>query len=541
MTKENSMTKTILLVLILFAFSSGVVDNEYLISISFQSQAQIFELGDLHIRVIEELDGYVLALCRAQELNILQANKFPYRLLDSLPCKKTYFLIQTNNIKRPHLNLYGDIINDDGRNIILRTTEGKTLELNRLQVELKRLFFTPIIIKRTSEHCKVTKPDSPTRIDSTIVSIVQSVSYDSIYNTIYRLQNFRTRYSTTESCYAATQYVANRFTDYGLDSVYLYQWRQNYAPDVIGIKRGDVFPNQSYIICAHVDATSNQQPNIAPGADDNASGSTAVLEAARVLKNYNFDYTIKYITFTGEEQGLWGSDSFAHQAYLGSDTILGVLNFDMIAYGLSSPILRVYGKSSNPNCEWLVDNFIATADTYTVLASDKHMVTSAAWSDHSSFWRYGYVALCGIENDNNPYYHLPSDTLGAGANNITFATEGIKAAIATLAKLAHVNSLSVEEISNVKKRVISLYQNFPNPFTTYTTIRYSLPSLEKQSLKIYDAMGRSVKSTAIDENSSSFVWNRTDNRRKRVNPGVYFYRIEGKTSLTHFLKATIIN
>jgi len=541
--KINQIIKAIsLFVFILIGFSEGAPDKEYLVSVSLQDQNRIFELSDLHMSVIEELDGYALVLCGPKDINILKINQFPYSLTDSAPFSKIYFLISKSDIEKTHLERCGDIINNDGIYVLLRTTEDKIIELNRLPVKLKRIFFKPIIINKATYQVerKPSNDSAIVRLDSTIVSIMQKVSFDSIYSTIYRLQSFRTRYSTTDSCYAAAQFVADRFSDYGLDSVYLHSWRINYAPNTVGIKWGQLYPNLSYIICAHLDATSNQAPLIAPGADDNASGGTAVLEAARVLKDYDFDYTIKFVTFTGEEQGLLGSDTFAHQSYLRSDTILGVLNFDMIAYGLSSPILRVYGKNSNPNCEWLVDNFIATADTYTILSTNKRMVNSAAWSDHSSFWRYGYTALCGIENDNNPYYHQTSDTLGSGANNLTFATEGIKAAIATLAKLAHVNSLSVEENSEAKSSIISLHQNYPNPFTKYTTIRYSLSSLEKHDLKIYDVMGKLVKSILIDENIQNIVWNRTDNRGERVCPGVYFYRIESKTTLTPFLKVLII-
>ena len=68
---------------------------------------------------------------------------------------------------------------------------------------------------------------------------------------------------------------------------------------------------QSVLITAHLDSTTFGSVSIAPGADDNASGSSAVLEAARILSQYQFKHTIRFVLFTGEEQGLIGSRAYA--------------------------------------------------------------------------------------------------------------------------------------------------------------------------------------------------------------------------------------
>ncbi|GAI54603.1 unnamed protein product, partial [marine sediment metagenome] len=138
-------------------------------------------------------------------------------------------------------------------------------------------------------------------------------------------------------------------------------------PNVIGVKRGVIHPDSIYaVICGHFDATSYLAPEIAPGADDNASGTTSVLEATRVMKDYEFEYSIRYIAFSGEEFGLYGSEYYASMACSQGDNILGVLNGDMIAYVDAQPeSLEVIAKISNPSCEPLADYFIAVADTYT--------------------------------------------------------------------------------------------------------------------------------------------------------------------------------
>src|SRR5512137_1006061 len=94
-------------------------------------------------------------------------------------------------------------------------------------------------------------------------------------------------------------------------------------------KGTDEFSNEIYIICAHYDTVSS-----APGADDDASGTVAVLMAALIMsqKHLQFNHTIKFVAFSGEEQGLLGSRIYAANATNEGWNIIGVLNADMISY-----------------------------------------------------------------------------------------------------------------------------------------------------------------------------------------------------------------
>ncbi len=81
-----------------------------------------------------------------------------------------------------------------------------------------------------------------------------------------------------------------------------------------------MFPDEKYMICAHYDTVADHC------ADDNASGTAIVMEAARILHNYEFPYTIVYALWDQEEIGLIGSSYYAQQAASNNDQILGVLN-----------------------------------------------------------------------------------------------------------------------------------------------------------------------------------------------------------------------
>ena len=77
-------------------------------------------------------------------------------------------------------------------------------------------------------------------------------------------------------------------------------------------------------------SNANNYTSLSPGANDNASGMAGVIEAARVLSQYEFENSIIYVGLSGEEQGLYGGISLANYAIENNWEIIGVLNNDMI-------------------------------------------------------------------------------------------------------------------------------------------------------------------------------------------------------------------
>lgn len=533
------MRRNVLLIgAILTAATLGRAD-EYLVSLPVSNYQALPGFMNQGIRVLTLLDGSCLALISADQFSSLPAG---WQVLDVNPAEQNYYIITARDpIDCAALAQYGTILLQlpaahRGRHpeplVLLRTTEEQLPELNRLPVQLCRLSMEPIVLA---------PDDAPNLIeprpvsDSLISRIVNNVSEDSVLASIRRLQNFYTRYSTTDSCRAAIAWVQERLRSYNCDTVYSHLFRSNYAPNAVGIKFGRENPRRSYIICGHVDNTSDQQPNRCPGADDNASGTTAVLEACRVFADYEFDYTVQFIGFSGEEQGLYGSDSFSAQAYRRHDTILGVFNFDMISYGRQNrDSVLIIGRSTGPNCTELVNAFCAAADTYTQLKYIKQLISSGGYgSDHYYFWQRGYLALWGEEDDFTPMYHTIGDTIGAlyaryvGTNNVPMCTQTIKAAVATIAKLAGVRELSGAQEPAHDWKNPHLTQNAPNPFRKSTVIHYSIPGAQPSRLTIYDRQGRSCRSFTLPaQRSGSVIWDGKNDAGEPVGPGIYFYRLE---------------
>jgi hypothetical protein len=103
--------------------------------------------------------------------------------------------------------------------------------------------------------------------------------------------------------------------------------------NVVAIQRGRTDPNRHVLITGHYDSRVTDAMNAtsdAPGANDDASGTAAVIEAARVLSRHQFDGTIVYGALAGEEQGLLGGGILTRFATAGGWKIAGVLNNDII-------------------------------------------------------------------------------------------------------------------------------------------------------------------------------------------------------------------
>ncbi len=238
----------------------------------------------------------------------------------------------------------------------------------------------------------------------------------------------------------AADYIKQKFQQYGLTTY--DQWWTSTGRNVYAKQIGTQYPNRYYILCAHYD--SMPSGSLAPGADDNASGTAAVIEAARILSNYSFPYTIVYALWDEEEQGLVGSKYYATQAANAGDSILGVINLDMIAYdGNNDGKFDIHTRSVGSSLQ-LKDEILDVNATYNIGLTSIIKNPGSTYSDHSSFWNKGYGAILLIEdnNDFHPYYHTVNDKIQFF--NVPYFANLSKLAIGTFAKIALNLNLSIE-------------------------------------------------------------------------------------------------
>ncbi len=370
------------------------------------------------------------------------------RVLDQDPGRSLYYTVHPlDDAAEATVRGTGTVLDFDGSEYLMRLTGD---EAGRLR--LMRVMVGPVDLDGWVMN-DIAPVFPPVTANPLIEQMVAQVDPDSVLSYVQRLQDYGNRYSTGDSCLAAAQWIADKFRQFGCDTVILQDHRSGHAPNVIGVKYGSSGQRNPYaIVCGHFDAYA---PSNAPGADDNASGTGAAIEACRVMQDYLFTFDLKYIAWSGEEFGLYGSEYYAEQARQQGDSILGVLNADMIGYVDAAPEdCNLMAKIANPPCEPFADFFIAVADTYTLLPCTKEMMLNNHNSDHGPFWDNGYLALTAIEDfwPVNPHYHTSHDSIGAGYNSNEFCTEVTKAQVAALATLGQPVPLNQPLLGQVRAR-----------------------------------------------------------------------------------------
>ena len=170
--------------------------------------------------------------------------------------------------------------------------------------------------------------------------------------------------------------------------------------NVVATQPGTESPTYQYIVGAHYDSVS------CPGADDNGSGVAAVVELARVLSQYEFPYTIKYVAFDLEEIGLRGSQAYvaAHR----TENIRAMVNFDMISWRGYEKWMNVAGNTGSAAFkETIAEAMLEYANLHP------HIGTSTSGSDHVSFANAGILAIAVAEMNlsSNPCYHRDCDSV----------------------------------------------------------------------------------------------------------------------------------
>ncbi len=237
-----------------------------------------------------------------------------------------------------------------------------------------------------------------------------------------RTVTLTTRYSRADPMIGAAEtYARQRFLSAGLDaSCQPFPLGSTERCNIVAEQRGVLEPERIVVLGAHLDSTSTDSDAelIAPGADDNASGVAAVLAAAELLSDYDLPFTLHYVLFTGEEQGLYGSTTYAQAMAAADEEIIAVLNLDMIGHNSNEqpvPVMQLHIRSGDAGD---VDRAIAQVFTQIIAVYDLPLVPEVVASgilasDHASFWREGYPAVLAIEDfaDFNPHYHSRKDQL----------------------------------------------------------------------------------------------------------------------------------
>lgn len=282
----------------------------------------------------------------------------------------------------------------------------------------------------------------------------------------------------------SAEYLYEKLNSYGLNAE-----KQTYSmagTNVLAIQEGSVYPDEYYMICGHYDAVDYY------AADDNATSSVTVLEAARIMSNLEFEYSIIYALWDEEEIGLIGSADWAAEAAANGDIIHGVINMDMIGYDTDGDMASEIHTTFDANSNVLSDYLVAVDNLYNTGIEPVIHNPGLPYSDHSSFWNNGYAAILIIEEyfggDFNPHYHTENDRVSI--LNMDYFFENTKLAIGTLAQLATIDvNVGNEE---VLLNGISEFRIYPNPATNFSQLKLNLDNNQNVKINMLNSLGQEV-------------------------------------------------
>lgn len=251
-----------------------------------------------------------------------------------------------------------------------------------------------------------------------IQEIMDLIDEDLLSEYLTTLVGFAPRATGTFGCQQTADYLKSQFQEYGLEV-----WVQDYTSfgnkwhpriykgqNVEGTIRGTNPDSDSCIIFnAHYDTVEETW-----GANDDGSGTAAVLAAAYALSHYDFKHDIKLVGFSGEEFGLLGSQSYAKTLHHQSKDIVVELNADMIGKATSAETGRQMGLSMTEDANWVADIFTYVNQTknldftFGLGTTDRD---GRGWSDYFSFCEYGYETVSIWQSEGDEYMHTWGDDL----------------------------------------------------------------------------------------------------------------------------------
>ena len=277
-----------------------------------------------------------------------------------------------------------------------------------------------------------------------IREMLNQVNMDSLEATVQHLQDYGHRLWNSDNAFAASDWIAGRMQALGMEveqqPFYANTWLGSgeAAPNVIGIQRGTLYPDV-YVVCgSHFDSFSwdAMMGGAAPGADDNATGVASVLESARIMTQYEFEYSIIYCAYGCEEMGLYGSEAYASRCQQEGMDIIGYFNNDMNGY--------LYGDQIHIDC--IYPNSVEPIGTYYMNIGSvyypelpiRHVNFNEGDSDHTSFNNHGYMGIYPFEDYQNysPYIHTSNDLIGNSVNSFEMSQQYCQMNIACLAECA---------------------------------------------------------------------------------------------------------
>ena len=435
------MNRFVIAALFILALAA-VAQGSDLYRVEVRSTDDAIKLTDSHVEAVLKLDDGYLVLASPSTSKLLESTDLTWQLV-------------AKDVERGRLVVDLWPHRADAANYQLVYQEGQF-----------RLFdIDPALLKRTDRPSGFRAlPDRPLPIAFTprpeqrpiplpdlakLQKQMDQISQDSLYAYTLRLQTFYRRISGLPPIYDVRDYINAKFRSFGYDSVYNDGFVESVyggnrpCYNVVAVKVGTEYPNVHIILGAHYDGVD------CVAANDNGSGTAAVLELARALKDSSFKATLVFVTFDAEEWGLYGSYHYANEARARGDQIVCMFNLDMIAHWPNYSEANLYnGAYSHYSQLWL-------DIAQPLVGITGYLLGNSPGSDHFPFTERSYDAIFLAEYYFSDNWHQVTDS--TVYMNFEYMKRMVQATLVWTATLANSNDFDLDGAPNATDNCLLKY------------------------------------------------------------------------------------
>jgi leucyl aminopeptidase len=310
---------------------------------------------------------------------------------------------------------------------------------------------------------------------TTVNPWLPQVSATNIHGTITTLSSYQNRYYASTTGKASAEWIRTTWQNLAGSRTDVTSELTTCAtcstqPSVILTIRGNELPNEVVVLGAHLDSINGSAggslTQVAPGADDDASGIATLTEVLRIAmaSGWKPRRTVKFMGYAAEEVGLRGSNAIAQSFKTAGTNVVAVLQLDMTNYKPASGTdMRLVTDYSNATLQTFLTNLF---DTYLApLGLTRGTYTCGyGCSDHASWTSAGYPAAIMFEGGGSTGYfssiHTANDTLANMGNSAANSAKFARLGLAFLGEAAKTSGGNAAPVANFTSTVSGMTATF---------------------------------------------------------------------------------
>ncbi|HSD15546.1 MAG TPA: M28 family peptidase [Flavobacterium sp.] len=326
--------------------------------------------------------------------------------------------------------------------------------------------------------------------------IVNQTSQANITNNLTQFESFGVKRRGTTALQNTLNWLKNKYLSYGYTAGQMVEDSYSYSgftcKNLVLTKVGTLYPNTYVIICGHYDSITGT------GTNDNGSGTAVLLEAARLLQNVPTEYSIKFINFSGEEDGLYGSQHYVSSVVNGTTPKMDirlVFNIDEVGgvAGMTNNNITCERDTGSPTSNNAASNTM-TNELITCVGLYSPLSTTLSYayaSDYMPFEDNNEVITGFFETNETAYAHTANDLLVNMDPVYNYNVS--KAATGALLHFARASTSLANDQFNADFQI----SFFPNPTKGKLNINLGILPKNNYTFSLIDIQGKEVYRDSI--------------------------------------------